>query len=73
MMLTNPRVKYSNKKEYLISAWIQASKKMWNEQGRSLTEKEKNIVIKEAVKGYSKEVRQLRKSMNFDRAASVLL
>ena len=73
MMLTNPRVKYSNKKEYLISAWIQASKKMWNEQGRSLTEEEKNKVILDAEKGYNREVRQRRKSITFDRAASVLL
>jgi len=72
-MLTNPRVKYTHKKEYMISAWIQESKKMWSEQGRSLTEEEKNKVIKEAEKDYNRNVRQQRKSMTFDRAASVML
>jgi hypothetical protein len=59
-MLTNPRAKRTKKKEYLISAWIQASKKMWHEQSRSLTEEEKNIVIQDAEKFYNREVYQHR-------------
>jgi len=59
-MLTNPRVKYTAKKERLISAWIQASKDMWHKQGRSLTEEEKNEVIQDAEKVYNKETRQCR-------------
>jgi hypothetical protein len=68
-----PNAKESKKDEYLISAWIQASKRMWNEQGRSLTEEEKNEVIQEAEKSYNREVRQRRKSTNFVKVASVTL
>jgi uncharacterized protein YbcC (UPF0753/DUF2309 family) len=72
-MLTDPRAKYTKKKERLISAWIQASKRMWNEQSRSLTEEEKNKVIRDADKSYNREVRQRRKVMTFDKVASITL
>jgi len=68
-----PNAKESKKDEYLISAWIQASKKMWNEQGRSLTKEEKNKVILDAETAYSCKVRQRRKTINFDKVASVTL
>ena len=44
---------------------------MWHEQGRSLTEEEKNKIIQEAERAYNREVRQRRKLMNFDKVASV--
>ena len=69
----NQSAKISKKDDYLVSACIQASKKMWKEQGRSLTEEEKNEVIQEALKAYNREVRQRRKLMSFDKAASVTL
>ena len=72
-MLTNPRAKYTKKKESLTSAWIQASKKMWKEQGRSLTEAEKNKVIQEAEIAYDREVRQRRKAIAFEKVASITL
>jgi len=68
-----PNSKESKKDKYLISAWIQASKKVWHEQGRSLTEEEKNKIIQDAEKAYNKEVRQRRKTMAFDKVASVTL
>ena len=68
-----PNSKESKKDEYLISAWIQASKKMWKEQGRSLEEEEKNKVIFEAVRTYNKEVRQRKKTIAFSKVASVTL
>ena len=71
-MLTNPRAKHTKKKDYLTSSWIRASKKVWNEQGRSLTEDEKDKVIQDARKAYNKEVRQRRKSTTF-KVASVTL
>jgi len=64
-LLSNPRARYTEKKENLISAWIQASKEMWKEQGRSLTEEEKNEVIKEAERVYNKKIRQRRKFVNY--------
>jgi thermostable 8-oxoguanine DNA glycosylase len=72
-MLTNPRARYTKKKEYLTSAWIRASKKVWHEQGRSLTEEEKDKVIQDARRAYNREVRQRRKLMTFDKVASVTL
>jgi len=57
----NPRARYTKKKEYLISAWIKASKKVWKEESRSLTEEEKNKVIREAVSAYNREMRQRKK------------
>ena len=70
-LLTDPRARYTKKKEYLISAWIQASKKMLKEQGRSLTEEEKNEIIREAELSYNREVRQRRKVITFGKVASV--
>jgi len=72
-LLTNPRARYTKKKEYLISAWIQASKKVWKEQSRSLTEEEKNEVIRKAELTYNREARLRRKLMTFDKVASVML
>ena len=72
-LLTNPRARYTKKKEYLISAWIQASKKMWKEQGRSLTEEEKNEVIRKAELAYNRDVRLHRKLRTFGKVASVTL
>ena len=65
--------KESKKDKYLISSWIRASKKVWSEQGRSLTEEEKDKVIQDARKAYNREVRQRRKSTTFDKVASVTL
>jgi len=72
-LLTNPRARYTKKKEYLISAWIRASKKKWKEQGRSLTEEEKNEVIREAELSYNREVRLHKKLMTLGKVASVAL
>jgi len=68
-----PNARESKKDEYLISAWIRVSKKVWHEQGRSLTEEEKNEVIQNAEKAYNREVRQGKKAMAFDKVASVTL
>ena len=68
-----PNAKESKKDEYLISAWIRTSKKIWHEQGRSLTEEEKNKVIQDAERAYNREVRQRRKTMTFNKVASVTL
>jgi ABC-type microcin C transport system duplicated ATPase subunit YejF len=72
-LLTNPRARYTKKKENLMSAWIRASKKMWKEQGRSLTEEEKIKVIKEAKSAYNREIRSNKQSMAFNKVASVTL
>jgi DNA-directed RNA polymerase beta' subunit len=66
-----PNAKESKKDEYLISAWIQASKKMLKEQGRSLTEEEKNKTIQDAERAYNREVRQRRKAATYDKVASL--
>ena len=68
-----PNAKESKKDEYLISAWIQASKKMLKEQDRSLSEEEKNQIIQDAEIAYNREVRQRRKATTFDKVASVTL
>ena len=72
-LLTNPRAKNTEKKDRMTSAYFQASRKMWKEQCRSLTEEEKNNVIQEAAKAYNREVRQRRKIMSFDKVAAVTL
>ena len=69
----NPRARYTPKKEYLISAWIKASKKVWNEEGRSLTEEEKNKVIREAELAYNRDIRQRKKLRTFGKVASATL
>jgi hypothetical protein len=68
-----PNAKESKKDEYLISAWIQSSKRMWKEQGRRLTEEEKNTVIQDAEISYNREARQRRKAIAFEKVASVTL
>jgi len=68
-----PNARESKKDEYLISAWIQASKKMLKEQGRRLTEEEKNKVIQDAERAYNREIRQRRKATTFDKVASITL
>ena len=60
-LLTNPRARNTQKQQRMTSIYFQSSKKMWNEQGRSLTEKEKQEVIKEAERIYNKETRQSRR------------
>jgi hypothetical protein len=72
-LLTNPRARYTKKKESLISAWIQASKKMWKEEGRSLTEEEKSKVIQDAEREYNRKIRLHRKLLTLGKAASVAL
>jgi hypothetical protein len=68
-----PNAKESEKDKYLISAWIQASKKVWKEQNRSLSEEEKNKVIQDAKRVYNSEIRQRRKLKTFDKVATVTL
>jgi hypothetical protein len=58
----NPRARNTVKKQRMTSAYFQASRKMWNEEGRNLTEEEKNKVIREAELAYNREVRHRRKS-----------
>ena len=72
-LLTNPRAKNTEKQSKMTSAYFQASKKMWKEEGRNLTEEEKNKVIREAELAYNREVRQRRKLMTLDKIASVTL
>ena len=72
-LLTNPRAKYTAKKEKLISAWIQASKKMWKEYGRSLTEEEKQEVLRKAKHDFNNEVRQSRMTKTINKVAITAL
>ena len=69
----NPNARKSKKEEYIVSTYFQALTEMRKEQGRSLTEEEKNEVIQDAIKAYNREVRQRRKLMSLDKAASVTL
>ena len=71
--LTNPYARNTEKKDRMTSAYFQASRKMWKEESRELTEEEKNKVIQGAEKAYYKEVRQRKKLMTFDKVASVTL
>jgi len=57
-LLTNPRARNTEKQQRMTSAYFQASKKMWKEQGRTLTEEEKKETIREAELAYNREVRQ---------------
>ena len=68
----NPRARNTEKKDKITSAYFQTSKKVWKEQGRILTEAEKNKVIREAEIAYNREVRQ-RRAMTFDKVASITL
>ena len=72
-LLTNPRAKNTKKQQQMTSAYFQASKKMRKEEGRDLTENEKNEVIQEAEKAYNREVRQRRKLMTFGKVAPLTL
>jgi len=70
----NPRARNTKKQQQMTSAYFQASRKVWKEQGRNLTEEEKNKVIHEAEKAYNREMRLRRKMMTFDKvAASITL
>jgi len=72
-LLTNPRARNTEKKDRMTSAYFQASRKMREEESRSLTEEEKNEVLREAELAYNREVRQRRKSITFSKVASVTL
>ena len=60
-LLTNPRARSTEKKDRLTSTYFQASRRMWKEEGRSLTDEEKNEVLRKAELDYKREVRQRRK------------
>ena len=72
-LLTNPRARNTEKKDRMTSAYIQASRKMWKEESRSLSEEEKNEVLRAAELAYNREIRQRRKLMTFNKVASVML
>jgi hypothetical protein len=72
-LLTNPRARNTKKQQQMTSAYFQASRKMWREQGRNLSEEEKQKVIRAAECAYNKEVRQRRKAITFDKVALVTL
>jgi F0F1-type ATP synthase delta subunit len=61
-LLTNPRAKHTEKKDKLTSAFIQASKTVWRQCGRSLTDDERKQVIHDAERTYNREMRQKRKT-----------
>ena len=65
--------KETEKVKTMISYLIQASKKMWKEQNRSLTELEREQILKEAECVYNRNVRQRRKLRTFGKVASVTL
>jgi len=65
--------KETEKVKMIISYLIQASKKMWKEQNRGLTESEREQILKEAECVYNKDVRQRRKLRTFSKVASVTL
>ena len=72
-LLTNPRAKNTKKQQRMTSAYFQASRKMWKERGRSLTEDEKNKVIQDAEKAFIREKRLRNKLIALDKVASVTL
>ena len=59
-------VKETEEDKKITSYLIQASKKMWKEESRSLTEEEKNEIIRVAERAYNREVRQRRKAITYD-------
>ena len=65
--------KETEKVKVIISYLIQVSKKIWKEQNRSLTEFEREQIVKEAERIYYQNVRQRRKIKTFDKVASVTL
>jgi hypothetical protein len=72
-LLTNPRARNTKKQQRMTNAYFQASRRMWEEQGRTLTEEEKNKIIQDAKRAYNREIRQRRKLMTFNKVASVTL
>ena len=69
----SPSAKETKKIKIIISYLIQGSKRMWKEQSRGLTDIEREQAIKEAERTYNRELRQRRKSITLDKAASVAL
>ena len=65
--------KETEKVKTIMSYLIRCSKKMWQEQSRSLTDIEREQIIKEAECVYLRNVRQRGKSITFDKVASVTL
>ena len=65
--------KETEKVKIIMSYLIQASKKIWKEQNRNLTEFEREQIVKEAERIHNRAVRQRRKSKTFDKIASVVL
>jgi len=59
-LLTNPYARNTEKKDRMTSAYFQASKKIWKEKGRYLTEQEKKEIIRDAELSYNREVKQRR-------------
>ena len=64
----SPNAKETKKVKIIMSCLIQGSKKMLKEQSRSLTDVEREQIIKDAERAYNREFRQHR---NFDKVASV--
>jgi hypothetical protein len=56
----NPRARQTEKKNRLTSACIQASKVVWRDYGRELTDDERQQVVRDAERTYNREVRQKR-------------
>ena len=69
----SPNAKETPKIKIIMSYLIQGSKKMWKEQSRSLTDIEREQIIKEAERTYNRELRQRKKSITFGKVASVTL
>jgi len=67
----SPNAKEPEKIKIIMSYLIQSSKKIRKELGRSLTDIEREQIIKEAECAYNRELRQRKKSIAFDKAASV--
>ena len=63
----------TEKVKTIMSFLIRASKKMWKEHSRTLTEFEREQIVKEAKYVYNRGVRQIRKLKTFDNVASVTL
>ena len=69
----SPNAKETEKVKIIMSCLIQGSKKKWKEQSRSLTDIEREQIIKEAEHTYNRELRQRRKSITFNKVASITL
>jgi hypothetical protein len=65
--------KETEKVKIITTYLIQASKKVWEEQSRNLTEFEREQIVKEAERAYNRNVRQRRKLRSFDNVAAVAL